>query len=473
MLFNKLPDDIFKPLASPNRHIYQNVLRGLYPVFFDENEAEEFFPRKESVLDEIEETLARLERLQWVAEHADEHDEMEPFPSVPQCAAYVYNRLLKTGWLEEDQDGYNKMVVMPPIVSALLSALIDISRNQKKSYGGTVLGILVQIEAAIANPADMGQLLIEAYDNTRKFNSHLTGIIYGLKDIESQIISSRAPKDILAHFFDDFVTNILIADYKTLQSENNPFRFRTKILHHLRSLQADWDTSVRIAKHYEERYGLSEVAARTQLMDHNQYLLRSFEMVDKRLNRIDQFRKRLEDRVSETVRYLDKATPGIRSKIVSILEATGEVTTSSSEMLMDFPSPPGLVVNSLISTKSIRVFYRKRQPVTSQALRDSSIAPDVLARSRALIDYIAKRQVTPEKVLEYIERNLADKEMITAGDMVIETVEDYIAFTHIKRLSRLGRKSVRTSRYVISETSDFCANRWLECRGFIIQRGRD
>ncbi|MEI6206068.1 MAG: Wadjet anti-phage system protein JetA family protein [Desulfuromonadales bacterium] len=473
MLFSKLPDDIFKPLASPNRHIYQNVLLALYPIFFDENEAEEFFPRRESVIDEIEETLARLERLQWFAENADDPEEMEPYPSIPRCADYVYNRLVKTKWLEEDQDGYNKMVVMPPIVSALLSALIDISRNQKKSYGGTVLGILVQIEAAINNPTDMGQLLIEAYDNTRKFNNHLTSIIYGLKDIETQIISSRAPKDILSSFFDDFVTNILIADYKTLQSENNPFRFRTKILHHLRSLQADWDTTIRIAKHYEERYGINEVAARTQLMDHNQYLLRSFEMVDRRLNRIDQFRKRLEDRVSETVRYLDKTTPGIRSKLASILEAIGEVATNAPEKLVGLPSPPGLVLNPMLSTKSIRVFYKKRQPVTAQVLRESTLSPDVLARSRALIDYIAKRQITPDKVLEYIERNLVDKEMITAEDMVIETVEDYIAFTHVKRLSKLGRRSVRSSRYVISETSGFCANRWLECRGFIIQRGRE
>lgn len=474
MLFSKLPDNIFKPLAGPNRHIYQDVLLSLYPVFFDENEAEDFFPRKDAVIDEIEESLARLERLQWFAENSDGSEEIEPFPSIPGCADYVYNRLVKTGWLEEDQEGYNKSVVMPPIVSALLAALIDISHNQKKSYGGTVLGILVQIEAAIGNPVEMGQLFIEAFDNTRKFNSHLTSIIYGLKDIQTQIISSRAPREILATFFDDFVTNILIADYKTLQSENNPFRFRTKILQHLRLLQGSWETTVKIAKHYEERYALSEVAARTLLMDHTQYLLSSFELVDRRLKKIDQFRARLEDRVAETVRYLDKTSPGIRTKIATILEGIGTIAKESPEELLLLPFPYGLLTHSIIAPKSIRTVSKRRQPVTTQILRETSVSPEVVARSRALIAYMARRRITSDKVVEYIERHLTEKEMITSNEMVIETVEDYIAFTHIKRLSKMGNKGyAHATRYIITETSEFCANRWLESRGFIVQKGRD
>lgn len=473
MLFNKLPDNIFKPLAGPNRHIYQNVLLSLYPVFFDENEAEDFFPRKSSVIDEIEETLGRIERLQWFSENNDDPEEIDTFPSVPRCADYMYSRLLKTGWLEEDQDGYNKSVVMPPIVSALLAALIDISRNQKKSYGGTVLGILVQIEAAINNPIEMGQLFIEAFDNTRKFNSHLTSIIYGLKDIQTQIVASRAPQEILSTFFDDFVTNILIADYKTLQSENNPFRFRTKILEHLRLLQGRWETAVRIAKHYEERYALPEVAARSLLMDHTRYLLRSFELVDRRLSKIDQFRARLEDRVAETVRYLDKTSPGIRTKIAAVLDKIGVMAEETPENLKLLPSPHGLLTHHILSPKSIRIVSRRRQPITSQILRESSVSPEVAARSRALIEYMTRRRITPAKIVEYIERHMADKEMITADELVIESVEDYIAFTHIKRFSKMAsNRHAHPTRYVVTETSENCTNQWLESRGFIVHKKR-
>jgi hypothetical protein len=471
LLFKKLPDDIFKPLAGPNRHLYEEVLLALYPVFFDENEAEDFFPRKDAVIAEIQETLGRLGRLQWIAENAEESDEMEPFPSVPRCADYLYYRMLKTGWLEEDQDGYNKSVVMPPIVSALLSALIAISHNEKKSYGGTVLGILVQIEAAIANPEEMGQLFIEAVDNTRKFNSHLTSIIYGLKDIQSQIIASRAPRDILASFFDDFVTNILIADYKTLQSENNPFRFRSRILQHLRTLEGKWESAVLIAKHYSERYGLTEAAALLRFMDNIQYLVRSFELVDKRLRKIDQFRERLEDRVAETVRYLDKTTPGMRTRLAALLEGIGNLAEEAPEACGQLPSPPTLLSHQILSPASVRIVSRNRVQLTGQVLREAEISPEVIARSRALSEYMSRRRVTPEKVVAYIERHLARKEQVSAQEMAIETVEDYIAFTNIKRLAKLGSKGYALStRYLVTPTGEPCRNRILECGGFLIKR---
>lgn len=468
MLFKKLPDDIFRPLAGPNRHLYEDVLLSLYPVFFDENEAEDFFPRRDAVIEEIEETLGRIERLQWVAEGGEDQEEIESFPSVPRCADYMYHRLLKTGWLEEDHEGYNRSVVMPPIVSALLSSLISISLNEKKSYGGTVLGILVQIEAAMNNPEEMGQLFIEAVDNTRKFNSHLTGIIYGLKDIQSQIVASRAPREIFASFFDDFVTNILIADYKTLQSENNPFRFRSRILQHLRTLQGNWETALAITKHYSEQYGLTEAAATLRYMDHIQYLLRSFELVDRRLAKIDQFRARLEDRVAETVRYLDKTTPGMRNRIAAILQGIG-----GAETAQELPSPPALLSHRILSPASLRIAPRRRAALTAQMLREPSVSAEVLARSRALTQYMARRRVTPEKVAAYIERHLLHADQVHAQDMVIESVEDYIAFTNIKRLARLGARGASLSaRYSVVPDGEVCRNRWLECAGFVVQRRR-
>ncbi|HJV66446.1 MAG TPA: Wadjet anti-phage system protein JetA family protein [Geomonas sp.] len=473
MLFQKLPDDIFKPLSGPNRHLYEAVLLALYPVFFDENEAEDFFPRRDAVIDEMEEALGRFERLQWVAENQEELEDIEQFPSVPRCADYLYHRLLKTGWLEEDQEGYHKTVIMPPIVSSLLAALISISHNEKKSYGGTVLGILVQIEAAIGNPEDMGQLLIEAVDNTRKFNSHLTGIIYGLKDIQSQIIASRSPREIFASFFDDFVTNILIADYKTLQSENNPFRFRTRILQHLRILQGKYGTAAAIARHYAERYGHSETKSLMMVMDDIQYLVRSFELVDRRLAKIDQFRFRLEERVAETVRYLDKTTPGVRTRIATLLESLGALEVKGAAVLAEFPSPQTLLNHHILSPNSIRITGRRRSALSGQVLREPAVSPEVIAKSRALTQYMARRRATPEKVVAYLERQLAGKEQVDAHEMVIETVEDYVAFTHVKHLARLGAKGYAlATRYQVTASAQPCRNRWLECAGFLVTRRR-
>jgi hypothetical protein len=57
LLFDRVSDRLFSPLASANRHIYAGLLLDLYPLFFDQIHAD-VFPSREAVRREIEERLA-------------------------------------------------------------------------------------------------------------------------------------------------------------------------------------------------------------------------------------------------------------------------------------------------------------------------------------------------------------------------------------------------------------------------------
>ena len=58
MLFNKLPDEIFKPLAGANRYLFEEILLFLFRYFSDEDLTNEaVFPRRGHVIREIEELL--------------------------------------------------------------------------------------------------------------------------------------------------------------------------------------------------------------------------------------------------------------------------------------------------------------------------------------------------------------------------------------------------------------------------------
>jgi hypothetical protein len=47
MLFNKLPDEIFKPLAGANRYLFEEILLFLFRYFSDEDLTNEaVFPRR-------------------------------------------------------------------------------------------------------------------------------------------------------------------------------------------------------------------------------------------------------------------------------------------------------------------------------------------------------------------------------------------------------------------------------------------
>ena len=175
MLFAKLPENIFKPLSSQNRGIYECTLNALYSLFFD-GEGTRAYPERTLVLSEIEEVLARLSRFDWVRE---EDDEEEPQSSSLTNAAYanrIFNRLRSTGWLDEETGtfGYEKpRIIMPPAAMDLLYFLVNLASQEKKSYGAAIVGILTNIEAAIKYPRDKASALQIAVENARLFNKQI------------------------------------------------------------------------------------------------------------------------------------------------------------------------------------------------------------------------------------------------------------------------------------------------------------
>ena len=65
-LFRRLPDDLFRPLSGPNRHVYVEILSGLHKLFFSDS-ATSIFPSDKTVRTEIEETLISRSLREWMA----------------------------------------------------------------------------------------------------------------------------------------------------------------------------------------------------------------------------------------------------------------------------------------------------------------------------------------------------------------------------------------------------------------------
>ncbi|WP_315980287.1 Wadjet anti-phage system protein JetA family protein [Aliamphritea spongicola] len=155
MLFNKLPEDLFLPLAGQNRQIYQAVLLDLADQFFDEDLVDPFVP-KDLIRSSIEDTVVKLGVRRWEPEENDSEAEQEAPRSTAEYTSRIYRRLVVTGWLEEEQRIYRTFVLLSPANSYLLRTLVSINNLEKRSYGGAVLNVLSSLEAAIKDPAGRG-----------------------------------------------------------------------------------------------------------------------------------------------------------------------------------------------------------------------------------------------------------------------------------------------------------------------------
>ena len=370
-LFERVPERLFSPLSGGNKRIYASLILDLYPLFFDQIHAD-VFPSKETVRCEIEERLAVMS-IAWQSEDDQPllKDRDNNYP------ALAYRRLLDLGWFEEESEGYKVRVTVPPAVGALWSCLIEITRPEQVFYGGVVLSIYNNVQKAMDEPEEQVLALRQATQEARRFLQHLNTMIYGLKGLLGDISEINDHRMILNYFFDDFVERILVQDYKRLKTRNNPFRYRQKILSLIRDLEYDVECKKRLVDGFMEQTGTDDSERAWQAINNDIDKLRAvFEQVDGHLSRVDRYRAKVERRVADTVRYLDRSQPGMAAHIAGLLKQLGSLVSDrhdDSEPVVTLP----LIDVIPIGPQSLREAPRNRVPPEPRPLRTHSIDPAV------------------------------------------------------------------------------------------------
>jgi hypothetical protein len=471
MLFNKLPDEIFKPLAGANRYLFEEILLFLFRYFSDEDLTNEaVFPRRGHVVREIEELLERKGRLLQLVD--EEGDTEEDLGNPGLAARYIYKRLVATGWLEEEEDGYHVNVLMPPHSSLLLEALEGVAHSEKKNYGSTIASIHLQLEAIANQPDANARAFIEVVRAARDFTRHLQNIFSGLRGFQDLITRQHNPRLALSTFFDDFVENLLISDYKSLQAENNPFRHRVNVLNLLLQIEHIDSIMGALVKVYQEDRNLPAELAREKVLYDLHFIARVFRSVDRRLDAIDLYRMRLESRVAQMVRYMDRNVPDLTQRGIKLLAALGKRSLEQADgELAGLPQPERWMSSGLLGQRSIRKPHKRRQPQFLELTQVEELGPEVKERKRLIQDYLQRRAMSPAKVAAFIDRQMGEGTALAAKDFKIESVEDLVAFSFVPFLGQMkGKPTANLPLFSLRRTGQRIDTELLEISDFTIER---
>lgn len=463
-LFDRVPERLFSPLSGGNRRIYASLILDLYPLFFDQIHAD-VFPSKETVRYEIEERLAAMS-FSW----QDEDELLLPQDKDTNYPSFAYRRLLEAGWFEEESEGYQVRVTVPPAVGTLWACLMEIVRPEQVFYGGIVLSIFNNVQKAIDEPEEQVLALRQAAQEARRFLQHLNTMIYGLKGLLGDISGISDHRMILSQFFEDFVERILVQDYKRLKTRNNPFRYRQQILSLIRDLEYDFERKQRLVRGFMEQSGTDDSERAWQAINNDIDKLRGvFEQVDGHLARVDRYRAKVERRVADTVRYLDRSQPGMANRIAGLIKQLGPLVSDYSDESEPFVALP-LIDVLPIGHQSLREAPRKRVPPEPRPLRTHTLDPAVQARQLALRAYLDRRRIDPKRLATYLEHQMGTRTSISGSELSISGVEDFIAFTHVRHLEYLPGAQRLARDYVIEKTEGWIENDWIRCPDFSVHR---
>ena len=460
-LFDVLPSDLFKPLASPTRAFYADLLLSVHTkTFAVTSEA----PRRSDVQAEIAGFIQKWEtRNGPVVEGSSE----TAATSLEDRARAVYLRLCDTGWFLEHKDGYIRRVDLDPDAGGLLHVLAGIERGETRTYGGAVVGVLSMLQSAAGNPAEFSENVRNALRGAYDFMQHMRTVSVSLRKIEEKIVRQDTLREIFRHFFEDFVQRHLISDFKTLHTKDNPFRFRAKIIHQAQTMSSNALTTFSLGEGYcrEGRAATPAAGEQVVLVDLGE-IVRVFESTEGHLAAIDATAARIEKRILTTARYMDRAGGQSESRIIEAMRAVCRADAGGEQVSVR----TGLLQRSLpLGPAHIPTPRRERPPIDKPAVREK--APDAAfeAFRTAKEAYARRTRITYEGMSGYLDRMMRGRVQVRGSEIAPSSVEEFVAFQRLRELETLFDGAL-ARRYQISMLPERMSNDWIECQDFVIRR---
>ncbi|MBB3998539.1 Wadjet anti-phage system protein JetA family protein [Aureimonas pseudogalii] len=457
-LFDVLPPDLFRPLAAASKQLYAELLLHLHRTAFAlAGEA----PSRSEVVGEIEAFLTGFETGGEPA--AD--DELPDVTRPEDRPSAYYARLIETGWLVEHRERYVRRVDLDPDAAGLLHLLSQIERGETRTYGGAVLGVLAALESAASQPLERSESLQNAARESADFMAHMRTVSVSLRQAEDRILRQPTLREVFRHFFEDFVERHLIRDFKTLHTKDNPFRFRSGIVRQAVAMAEDAALVAALGAAYAREgrapdAGEGEARVRGELAE----IERVFEAAASHLDAIDGTVARIERRIVNAARYMDRIANPSQALIAEALRVVAgfegdEVPVATALLPRILPLGP----------VHIPAPRRERAPIEPTILHDTEPDPAVVLYARAKEEYVRRTRVTAPVLAAFLERALGAGSQVRGRDIGVVTVDDFVAFQRLRELPSIFGGAL-AKPYEIVLLPERCSNDWISCQDFLIRR---
>lgn len=495
MIFKYLNDDAFLIFSRGNRHLYEACLLEIYARYFEVGTQ---FPTPQEIVHVIYDVLAANPHL------VDDEGELQVLPEIVssrrrrirfvgtagaagdralKLATHLYSRLLATGWLEEEEYGLRVTVDMPMGALLVTQRLASLKSDITKRFGGVVVQIKISLENAAKlavsmdarTKSDASQSLDAALEHVSDFTKTLRAILSDLKRIRKSLLEAPTLKDRIATYFDQFIGELLLKDFQSILTTNHPYRYRDRIIDLARTLSLDETVMQALSDGYVTS-GISRSADDGRRQAHHNLLSieTAFETIGEMFERISQFRRGLEMRLRNTVRYAEQGERGLVARADGLVRGLEALLAATPERY-ELPTVPSPVQkqSAPISEKLFAARRQQRESIVIGALTRRTPDPLYLKRKQLKGEYQTRMNPTPEVIAQYLARLLPEPGELEARTIEINDIDEFLAFDAARRLAVAGQLPVEwRGRFVMElvEHSPPHDGEWLRCTNFVVRR---
>lgn len=495
-LFRHLHDDAFLVFSRDHKHLYSACLLDLHERFFTGAPA---FPTPQQVVHAIYDVMRANPTLWTDADdlaaglpdmissgrrrmrRADVARPSEAGDKALLLARQLYARLVAWGWLEEEEYGLKVTVDMAMGPLLVIQRLASLNKDLSQRFGGLIVTIRLNLEAVEKlNPEvtdrrqrEAALALREARGQADQFTKSLRAILADLKRIRRTVMESKTIGGRLEAFFEEFVDQLLLRDFESILTVNHPYRFRDAIVDLARRISYTPETMQVLAEEYAGAGMASGIEDGHSAAEDDLIAIESiFAQIGEMFERIESFRRQLESRVRNTIKYAERGSHGLVGR-------AGGLVRRLDALLADGRHYEATVEWSLEPLRSPWSEYHHaptRQPrraVEMLALAAPPSDPLYEMRKRLRLEYISRIAPRPDDVRRFLEALVPAFGVKEACLVELKTIDEFLAFDVARRYALVGDVPEE-----IAESFDFELvpdgpphdSEWLRCSNFIIRR---
>jgi hypothetical protein len=495
VLFRYLNDDAFLAFSREHKHLYAACLLDLYDRYFDGAPA---FPTPQEVTHAVYDTMRANPSL-W----SEADDFGEPLPEVISAgrrrikraasaktetsdkaliiARQIYARLIAWGWLEEEEYGLRVTVDMSMGPLLVIQRLASLNKDVSQRFGGLIVTVRLNLEAVEKltpqtidrKQREVALALREARNQVNQFTKSLRAILSDLKRIRRTVMESKTVGDRLEAFFQEFVEQLLLRDFESILTVNHPYRFRDEIIDLARRIAHTPTTMQVLSEEYVAASISSSMAEAVLDVEGDLLSIEStFGQIGEMFERIELFRRQLEARVRNTIKYAERGTQGLVGR-------AGDLVRRLDRLLGRGRHPNATVEWSLEPLRSPWSEFHHapsrepRKPLVAQPLGDRPTDPLYEIRKQLRLRYIERIAPGPAVVRKFLEKQVPVAGTKEARFISLATVDDFLAFDAARRFALTAEVPTEVARHFDLEFAPDLPphdSEWLRCTNFIVRR---
>ena len=438
LLFERLPDRLFAPLASANRWQYWAILCKLYDERFGPDAPlppSHGFAVRAITLD-IEDELQTQDA--WVPEGAT----LDTPLNIRAIGVFKY--LLASGWFRLEQHGIEKRVTMRPAVGQFLSQLVAFAEKGPIFVSAKIHSIDLLIQDVL-NGNGGGDLLYDAAEQARSLLNHVRNTGSNIRDIMDAVSEETSTAAYVQRFFSDYIQHIFIGDYRELRTREHPLSRRPQILRAIEDISLSDEHRTRLIAWYEAKRSPGNRHKAEELFERDLYRISELRRIDEYLDRLDEEVRRANRKALTRLDYQLRSLRPVEHLVKVAIAAT----LSGNRRLLADPFAPGVMVAGDCLAEPRRVIERAPpSPLRKQVPSDYEIAKTRLVRRAREV-----RSMTMHKINELVRARLGDEERIDSATILGASIPEIRAYQELARMTLVIHGGSQTDRVTTNRTT--------------------